>query len=113
MKGAHHHQSRPQLQFLIMIRWPPTIDLRQQHCLHIDGDPSNGCQNGVSALCRGPLSTGDAYLQGQQALYKAGIGHGGLPGAHDFHTFPSIALNKHFTDHNPFSMAQAFPEVRA
>ena len=82
--------------------------LRAHRCV-----TSSAFLKAVSALCRGPLSTGDAYLQGQQALYKAGLGHGGLLGAHDFHTFPSIALNKHFIGHNPFSMAQAFPEVRA
>jgi len=61
------------------------------------------------SLCRGPLSSGDAYLQERTALYKASQTLG-LPAGHDF-PFTNIITGKHFASHNPFNINQPFHEV--
>ena len=77
--------------------------------------PSRGFQTSWNipfrwrSSCRGPLSTGNAYLQQQEALYKANLMQNALTGGHDF-PFPNIMLGKHFTGQT--LMAQPFQEVR-
>ena len=58
--------------------------------------------------CRGPLSTGNAYLQQQEALYKANLMQNALNG-HDF-PFHGLMMGKPFTGQT--LLAQPFQEVR-
>ena len=77
--------------------------------------PSRGFQESWNApfrrlsSCRGPLSTGNAYLQQQEALYKANLMQNALSGGHDF-PFHGLMLGKPFTGQT--LMAQPFQEVR-
>ena len=61
-------------------------------------------------LRRGPLSSGDAYLQERTAAYKASLAHSRLPGGHDY-PYANITLGKNFLVHHPFSHAPPFHEV--
>ena len=74
---------------------------------------SPACIPGLMQRCvlrRGPLSSGDAYLQERTAAYKASLAHSRLPSGHDY-PYANIMLGKNFMVHHPFANAPPFHEV--